>query len=236
MGQILFNGLRNVWTTVTDRFGRVVARFIIWCIGVAVAFFPAIDSADVGIEWPPARMAAEINERGYFCDLFFVSVVVAILAISNLLDIIIRRVHTLGWITRALAITGMGYQIIYILYAVNHFGRLTWPSYPSGPFLLGSQRDLDFACRRYPHRGYDSPHGVNGFSLVSQRLPKDVAWRMMMDLISPQVVVWAGWVSIVVLAIGVFVRAAWPMLDRNGSRSVKRGHHVRHTEHAPFGD
>jgi hypothetical protein len=124
MGQILFNGLRNVWTTVTDRFGRVVARFIIWCIGVAVAFFPAIDSADVGIEWPPARMAAEINERGYFCDLFFVSVVVAILAISNLLDIIIRRVHTLGWITKALAITGMGYQIIYILYAVNHFGRL----------------------------------------------------------------------------------------------------------------
>jgi hypothetical protein len=57
-----------------------------------------------------------------------------------------------------------------------------------------------------------------------------------MDLISPQVVVWAGWVSIVVLGIGVFVRAAWPMLDRNGFRSVKRGHHLRHTEHAPFGD
>ena len=50
-----------------------------------------------------------------------------------------------------------------------------------------------------------------------------------MDLISPQFVLWAGWVSIVVLAVGVFVRAAWPMLDRNGLRSVKRGRHVRQT-------
>lgn len=69
-------------------------------------------------------MAMAVNSAGYFRDLFFVVIVVSIIAVTNLLDNCVRKMGSLNAAMQPIVIMALGWYLVLLIYGTFHFSTL----------------------------------------------------------------------------------------------------------------
>jgi hypothetical protein len=94
----------------------------LWFLAIAVALFPALQVSKASIfDFDIAEMAKLTNAAGFFRDFFFITIVIAILAISNMLDSVLRAQGKVGDFSVICFVLLGAYFIVILLFGTSHF-------------------------------------------------------------------------------------------------------------------
>lgn len=118
--------------------GRGLERFVIWAIAVFVASFPSLYSASVPFSLDPRAMAWDVNQAGFFRDLFYVVITMSVLALANIWDNLLRRMSQMRSVIRGVTTLSFGFFIIALMLGTARFGTLsslTFSTLPPAKFL-----------------------------------------------------------------------------------------------------
>lgn len=83
--------LRAIGSFFSELTTRVFIRASLWAVTVFVSVFPAIHAAKVSLDYDIFDVAAKINAKGSFKDLFYLVIIVALIGILNIITDIIDR-------------------------------------------------------------------------------------------------------------------------------------------------
>jgi uncharacterized membrane protein len=107
---------------------RLTARAASWFITIAVAFFPAfVAGGDSWLSLNLFKVAAAVNDKGHFRELYFAGMVISVFSLSNLWDNIGIRRDTpdrakIAW--RPLTNLIYGFFVIILFYGIWEFIRI----------------------------------------------------------------------------------------------------------------
>src|SRR6266436_3383466 len=97
MGTKVASAARGWYRLQRHRILSCFFRPTLWFLAIAVALFPALQVSKASIfDFDIAEMAKLTNAAGFFRDFFFITIVIAILAISNMLDGVLRAQEKMG--------------------------------------------------------------------------------------------------------------------------------------------
>jgi hypothetical protein len=100
---------------------RAVERLAIWLISTGIAFVPAISGARTRPSTDFFSMLWKINLSGFFRDVFFVAIILAIVGITNLIDNILRKEKLPHPLFRVGAWLAFSYFILLVVYGTYAF-------------------------------------------------------------------------------------------------------------------
>jgi hypothetical protein len=99
-----------------------VIRPVLWILAVTVALFPALQVSKASVfDFDIAEMAQATNAAGFFRDFFFITIVIAILAISNIVDSVLRSNGKIGDFSIICFLVLGAYFIVLLLFGTSHF-------------------------------------------------------------------------------------------------------------------
>lgn len=104
---------------------RVISCFIrptLWTLAIVVAVFPAIQASHASLfDFDIAEMAHATNKAGFFRDFFFITIVISILAISNMVDSVFRTRGKMGDFSKICFILLGAYFLLLLIYGTSQF-------------------------------------------------------------------------------------------------------------------
>ena len=104
---------------------RVLSCFIrpiLWTLAVTVALFPALQASHASVfDFDIEEMAHATNVAGFFRDFFFITIVISILAISNMVDSVFRSRGKMGDFSKICFILLGAYFILLLIYGTSQF-------------------------------------------------------------------------------------------------------------------
>jgi hypothetical protein len=100
---------------------RAGERLAIWVVAVGIAFVPAISGARTRPSPFFMDLFWRINLAGFFREVFFVAIIIAIIGITNLIDNILRRQNIIHPFFRMAAWLAFSYYILLIVYGTYVF-------------------------------------------------------------------------------------------------------------------
>jgi hypothetical protein len=99
-----------------------VIRPVLWTLAITVALFPALHVSHASVfDFDVAEMAEATNTAGFFRDFFFITIVIAILAISNMVDSMFRTRGKIGDFSIICFILLGAYFIVLLLFGTSQF-------------------------------------------------------------------------------------------------------------------
>jgi len=107
--------------TQKDRVKSCVVRSSLWVFGVFIALLPAVQASKASFSIDIEAMAANANQAGFFRDFFFVTIVIAILAVSNIFDSILKTGGKVGFFSTILFTILFVYFGVHVAYGISHF-------------------------------------------------------------------------------------------------------------------
>ncbi len=96
-------------------------RSAVWLLAVIVGVVPSVHAAHARLGVDIVKMAALINQAGYFRDFFFVVIVMSVFSFSNIIDHLFRDGATQSGWPRALGIIVSVYYLIIVIYGTLRF-------------------------------------------------------------------------------------------------------------------
>lgn len=97
-------------------------RPILWVLAIIVALFPALQASHASVfDFDIAEMAQATNAAGFFRDFFFITIVISILAISNMVDSMFRTRGKMGDFSKVCFILLGAYFIVLLIYGTSQF-------------------------------------------------------------------------------------------------------------------
>lgn len=125
-GARLVGGVCSRWYSSKRR--RVVGCFIrpvLWVLAISVALLPALYVSNASLfDMDVAEMARTTNKAGFFRDFFFINIVIAILAISNMLDSMLRTHGNIGDFSKICFVTLGVYFVIILIFGTTRFVQI----------------------------------------------------------------------------------------------------------------
>jgi hypothetical protein len=113
---------KNWYGLQRHRILSCVVRPILWVLAITVALFPALQVSHASVfDFDVAEMAQATNTAGFFRDFFFITIVIAILAISNMVDSVFRSRGKMGDFSKLCFIVLGAYFIVLLLFGTSHF-------------------------------------------------------------------------------------------------------------------
>jgi len=103
---------------------RAGERLAIWAISLGLGFFPALSSAHVHPSPYFFAMLTQVNDRGFFRDAYFVTILLAVVGTTNLIDNIFRKPSLMYPLYRLAATINIAYYILLIVYATYAFSTI----------------------------------------------------------------------------------------------------------------
>lgn len=104
-----------------ERVRAGVVRGGLWVFGVFIALLPAVQASKASFSIDLEAMASAANKAGFFRDFFFVTIVIAILATSNIFDSILKTGGKVGFFSAILFTILFVYFGIHVAYGISHF-------------------------------------------------------------------------------------------------------------------
>lgn len=127
------------------RIASLIVRPLIWFLAVAIAAFPAVHVS--GAAYFPLLLRLRIEEMGeaaikagFFRDFFFVVIVVAILAICNMVDSVLRTHGEIGYFSRLCFIVLGIFFLMILVFGTSNFVYL---AHLEGSNLAGHEHDYN---------------------------------------------------------------------------------------------
>lgn len=133
--------IRKWYSGQRNRLMSCAIRVSLWSIGVLVAIFPAIQLSQASYTFDMQALSLAVFKAGHFKDLFFVTIVVAILGVSNIFDNMVRSRGVMGDVS---IICFLGLLVLFIwtlLYSTSQFVLIS--TTPSILTLTVLQHDAD---------------------------------------------------------------------------------------------
>jgi len=113
--------IRAIFGAIFGLILRIIQRLAVWTVSVGVAFVPAVSGAQI---WPSTdffNMMTEINDHKFFREVFFVTIILSILGVTNLIDNIFRRKTPENELFKAVAWSTFAFFILLIVYGTYAF-------------------------------------------------------------------------------------------------------------------
>lgn len=99
-----------------------LVRPTLWGLAIIVALFPALQVSKAGVfDFDIAQMARMTNAAGFFRDFFYITIVIAILALSNMLDSVLRSHNKVNDFSVICFVLLGAYFIYILLFGTSHF-------------------------------------------------------------------------------------------------------------------
>lgn len=147
--QLWWNFARNrsrLWcSTQRHRILSFIVRPACWFLAVAIALFPAVHVS--GGAYFPLLLKADIEgmgelakKAGFFRDFFFITIVIAILALTNMCDSILRTRGEVGFFSKACFIILGIFFLMILVFGTSHF----W-------YLAALKAPLDATAKDFSH-------------------------------------------------------------------------------------
>ena len=108
-----------------------------WIIATGIAFFPALSGAKVSPSPYFFDMLWKVNKAGFFREAFFVAIIIAIVAVTNLIDNVIRKDSSKVSLFRMACWLAFSYYILLMVYGTFAFASIPLHhSVPKDTFLV----------------------------------------------------------------------------------------------------
>lgn len=106
---------KKIANTLSSYVWRCVMRLVVWLLAVSVAAFPPLYAADSALPpWHPHQLIERVTAAGLFRDLFYVTIIISIIGLSNILFIIfVAEGYINNWIK-----AGMFVMIVVFLFFI----------------------------------------------------------------------------------------------------------------------
>ncbi|MGJ4899436.1 hypothetical protein ACQR2B_31050 [Bradyrhizobium oligotrophicum] len=99
-----------------------VFRPTLWALAITVALFPALQASHASVfDFDIVEMAKLTNSAGFFRDFFYITIVIAILAISNMVDSVLRTHGNIGDFSKVCFLLLGAYFIVVLIFGTSHF-------------------------------------------------------------------------------------------------------------------
>lgn len=124
LGHEMFASICAFTKWLSNLLAHYSIRIILWGIAVIGSLFPPFYAADARISLDFIGMVAKVNKAGFFRDVFYVAIVIALIGISNILSDVFTSSKKPHLWAGAVYLLAIAYFLAVVIYGTGAFSRM----------------------------------------------------------------------------------------------------------------